>query len=177
MTQDIQARLAAMSQAEVIEAALMALSPALGIANEDDARERFLALADIKGADAADIDALAAAAATDTGAVVDMLRTVLSAAADEGDLVGPDAMTETLDHVGERQIAISADMYGLGVLLISCYIAYKSKGRASSEETVIIETMEDGREKITISRKIGYQSPFDPMIKLIEAVLGHTRDD
>jgi hypothetical protein len=175
MTQTIQARLSAMSQSEVVEAAWMALPRPLGIASEDDARERLIALSGLSDSEAAQIDKLAADAIENSGDVVDLLRAVMSASADEGDLIGPAMMHATLDHVGERQIAISADMYGLGVLLIACYIAYKGQGRSSTETTTTIETMEDNRKKTVISNKVVYLNPFSPLVTLIETLLGRLK--
>ena len=97
MTHPIQARLSAMSQSEVVEAALMALPGPLGIASEDEARERLIALSGLSGSEAAEIDQLVASAAADSGEVADLLRAVMSASADEGDLIGPATMNATLD--------------------------------------------------------------------------------
>lgn len=155
----------------------MALPAPLGVASEDDGQERLFALLGVSGSAAAEIDRLAAAAAENPDEVADVLRVILAASAGEGDLVGPAIMNDTLDHVGERQIAISGDMYALGVLLISCYIAYKGQGRASTKKTTTIETMPDGRVKTVISEEVIYLSPFSPLVTLIKTLAKSGKGD
>ena len=170
MTQTIDSQLKTMSSAHLLEAAMMALPPLLGIDDLEDGPARVAELAELPPADLARLTAISKQASENSDEVVNLIRFVLASASDT-EAVSDETMHAALDAAGQKQMVISPDIYYLGVLLIAGYIAVVNKGRTSRSKKTIIEEMKDGRKKITIDEKDVILNPLSPLITLIEHVL------
>ncbi len=170
MTQTIDTQLATMSSAHVLEAAMMALPPLLGIDDLEDGPARVAELAQLPLSELAQLSAISKQACENSDEVVSLIRAVLASASDS-EAISDEAMHDALDAAGHKQMVIGPDIYYLGVLLIAAYVAMRNRGVTGRSEKITIEEMKDGRKKITIDKKETILNPLSPLITLIEHLL------
>jgi hypothetical protein len=154
----------------VIEAAIVALSHELGI---DDPTTGAQRLVDLSGVDlkAPELEAalhdIAESAMDD---VVEALRLVL--AAQDSSAAASGEVRKAIDLAGRKQIVITPDMLYTAALLAVCAVAALRPPKGSEDTRVTIEEEPNGKKKVVINKSVKYFSPFSPLIKLIERLIG-----
>ena len=170
MNTSVSEKLERLSAANVLEAAQMRLPELLGI---DDPAAAAARVGELAGLSSADITSLAAdaklASTASQTAIVSLLKGILTAVADEEPNNGE--TERALEAVGRKEMVIGPEWYYFGALLISAYTALKSQGRSHTEETVTFEKGKDGRVVVTVSTKVTYLDPLNPLTNLISRVL------
>ena len=158
----------ALPAAHLIEAAVVALSPAAGIDDPQDAADRLVALAG-PDLDRSSMDSMASLASEDAiDDIADLLRLVL--AAEGGAAVADEKeIARAVDMAGRKQLVITPDLLYLAGLLAACCAAILRNPKLSEEERISIEDGPDGRKKVVIDRKVKYFNPFSPLIALVES--------
>ena len=169
MNADVSEKAEALSAAHVLEAAQMRLPELLGIDDPASAAVRVCELAGLSSTDMTTLITDAQQAATESQtAITSLLRSILAAVAEEESDHGE--TERAMGAVGRKEMVIGPEVYYLGALLISGFIAWWTRGRSHTEETVTVEKGKDGRVVVKISKKVTYLDPLNPLTNLISRI-------
>lgn len=167
MEHKLKTKLDSLAPDLVLEAAMMTLSEPLGVDEFDGAVARVQEEGGLEG-DRAQVEQLLADASGEHEEVARLLRVAMA----DPDFVEPASLQSSLAEVGTKQTGGSAELYMIGVVLVSLYLIHKTGGVTKHDKKIKVKTLKDGSKEIEFEEKIVKIDPFSPLLTLIKKLLG-----
>ena len=155
MTDELLAKIDALSDSELVEAGCYYLTSRLGVSSADEIEDRLASEGKSFNADLVTLQTIQAELEKDRDSYRQLLRFLLRQAAREDD-EQRQALLEAIEGAGQKQVVVELALAIALGSLATMYLIHKTEGKISDTTTRTTETLPDGTIKVSVKHETIY---------------------